>query len=147
MLLSKSCVYGIRAALYLAVQNRERYTPFKQISDSLNISFHFLTKILQVLTQAKIVESVKGPKGGVAMTQPGKTTVFDIVYAIDGSEVFDACVLGLPNCSDDNPCSLHSIWNLTKENLKQDLQSQNLNTLAKQINDGSIRLTDIIKTV
>ncbi|CAN0202088.1 unnamed protein product, partial [Chrysoparadoxa australica] len=49
MLLSKSCVYGLRASIYLASKSDEEFNSIKEMSDKLEISFHFLTKILQQL--------------------------------------------------------------------------------------------------
>ena len=146
MLLSKSCIYGVRASIYLAVYEDQGYTPIKEIANTLNISFHFLTKILQILTKAEIIKSIKGPNGGVALKYPSnKTTVYDIVFALDGTEVFDECVLALPNCSDENPCSLHKIWQRTKEELRTELKSESLNKLANKIKDGSIKLFEVNK--
>ena len=67
MIFSKSCVYGLRAMIYLASIPREGYVSIKSLSDKLDISFHFLTKILQELTAAELMESMKGPKGGVRL--------------------------------------------------------------------------------
>ncbi len=41
MLLSKSCVYGLRATLYLAMKDRNEFTPIKKLSEKLEISFHY----------------------------------------------------------------------------------------------------------
>ncbi|MGM0460546.1 MAG: RrF2 family transcriptional regulator, partial [Bacteroidota bacterium] len=105
MLLSKSCVYGLRATLYLATKDREEFTPIKQLSDKLEISFHFLTKILQQLTADGMLESFKGPNGGVRLMKPGgKIALIDVVLAIDGPEILTECALGLPGCGLKNPC-------------------------------------------
>ncbi|KAA3612962.1 MAG: Rrf2 family transcriptional regulator [Calditrichaeota bacterium] len=144
MLLSKACIYGVRAAIYLAVYEERPFVPIKEIAETLNISFHFLTKILQILSKAGLIKSIKGPNGGVTLKLPAaKLTVFDIVFAIDGAEIFDECVLGHPGCSDDNPCSLHRIWRVTKEELRAELKRESLQDLAKQVQDGSIRLFDV----
>src|SRR5690625_822907 len=65
MLLSKACVYGLRAALFLAVNETDKYTPIRPMSEKLEISFHFLTKIMQQMTAKGILESYKGPNGGI----------------------------------------------------------------------------------
>lgn len=144
MLLSKSCVYGIRALIYLALDDNRPYISIKELSNNLDISFHFLTKTLQILTHNNIVASAKGTKGGVALNRlPEKINVYDIVVAIDGNAVFEECVLGLPGCTDDNPCPLHSIWRITKEELREQLKSSNLKLLSKDLRNGKIRLTDV----
>lgn len=144
MLLSKSCIYGIRAAIYLAIQEDRHFVPIKEIADKLDISFHFLTKVLQILTQAGLIKSEKGPKGGVALLKPSKKiSIYDVIYALDGAAVLHNCALGFPGCSDENPCSLHKIWKVTKTELRTDLQTANLRLMAKDIVSGSIRLFDI----
>lgn len=110
-MLSKSCEYGLRATLYLATLNREGYVSIGTISEDLNISFPFLTKIFQKLNDANLLESRRGPKGGVALTKsPDEISLYDIVVAIDGAELFEECVLGLPGCGDAEPCPLHEEW-------------------------------------
>ncbi|MFU8811484.1 MAG: RrF2 family transcriptional regulator, partial [Balneolaceae bacterium] len=64
-MLSKSCTYGLRAAVLLATKEKEVYVTIKELSDELDISFFFLTKVLQQLTKAELLESYKGPNGGV----------------------------------------------------------------------------------
>lgn len=143
MLLSKACIYGIRAAIYLAVQKDRRFVPIKEISESMGISFHFLTKILQGLSLAGIIESEKGPKGGVSLKEPkNRITVLKIIDAIDGNEVFENCILNLPGCTDENPCSLHKIWKTAKQELKVRLHNSSLLDLANDIETGDIRLFD-----
>ncbi|RMH66055.1 MAG: Rrf2 family transcriptional regulator [Calditrichaeota bacterium] len=143
MLLSKSCVYGIRALLYLSVNRDREYVPISEISELLGISFHFLTKILQELTAVGIVKSRKGIKGGVALAQPAdKITLYNIIMHLDGEALFNECVLGLPGCADDNPCSMHKIWSSVKKELQGNLQTETLAHLARQIDEGNIRLYD-----
>lgn len=143
MLLSRSCMYGIRAMLYLAVNKDRDYVPISEISEMLGISFHFLTKILQELSTEGIVRSRKGIHGGVGLARPAEEiTLYRIVVRLDGDEMFNECVLGLPGCSDDNPCSMHKIWSAVKNQLERNLKAETLAQLADQIDQGSIRLYD-----
>jgi len=59
MVLSKACIYGIQAAIYVASVKDVGYVSIQEISEKLNISFHFLTKVLQQLTQAGILNSYR----------------------------------------------------------------------------------------
>jgi Rrf2 family protein len=111
MMLSKSCEYGLRAALHLASLDEEGYVPISTISEELDISFPFLTKIFQKLNDAGLLTSQRGPKGGVTLTRDAdEVTLYEIVVAIDGDDLFRECVLGLPNCGDAEPCPLHDEW-------------------------------------
>ena len=110
-MLSKSCEYGLRAALYLATLDEEGYVPIGTISEELDISFPFLTKIFQKLNDADLLTSQRGPKGGVALTKdPDEVSLYEIVVAIDGDDLFRECVLGLPKCGEAEPCPLHEEW-------------------------------------
>lgn len=141
MLLSKTCSYGIRAAIYIAVQKDLRYVPIKEIAETLKISFHFLTKILQILTKKGIIESSKGPGGGVGLRiDPSEISILDIIYAIDSSDIFKECVLGLPGCSKENPCPMHSTWGVLRLDLYEMLRNETLEGLASQVINKSILL-------
>lgn len=111
MLLSRACEYGIQAVLYLAQHYDVPYISIKEIAEKNNISFHFLGKIAQTLTQKGILVSYKGPKGGVRLAKaPEEITVLEVVEAIDGLNLLKKCVLGMPTCGDEQPCALHNTW-------------------------------------
>jgi DNA-binding IscR family transcriptional regulator len=62
--------------------------------------------------------------------------IIDIVLALEGDDLFKKCVLGLPNCSDKNPCPVHQNWSIIREQIKQMLSGK---TLSELIN-GEIRI-------
>ncbi|MEX0648852.1 MAG: Rrf2 family transcriptional regulator [Balneolaceae bacterium] len=142
MLLSKSCVYGLRASLYLASRGSEEYVPIRTLSDKLEISFHFLTKILQQLTAEGLLESFKGPNGGVRLTRPGnEVPIIEVVIAIDGPGLFTDCALGLPGCGHAKPCPLHDKWADTRDGIREMFEKTTLTDLAKKGKAENLRLT------
>jgi Rrf2 family protein len=91
--------------------DRDGYVSIGTISEELDISFPFLTKIFQKLNKADLLESRRGPNGGVALTREAdNVTLYEIVVAIDGPDLFKECVLGLPGCGEAEPCPLHEQW-------------------------------------
>lgn len=143
MLLSKSCVYGLRATLYLASKERGEFTSIGKMSEKLDISFHFLTKILQQLTADGLLESFRGPNGGVKLTRPGsKIKLIDIVLAIDGQDLLTECALGLPGCGLRNPCPLHDKWAETRDAIRHMFQNTSLTDLAEKGKAENLRLTE-----
>ncbi|MGK5094589.1 Rrf2 family transcriptional regulator [Deltaproteobacteria bacterium TL4] len=140
-MLSKSCSYGVRAVIYLASLKRQDYVSIQHISDKLEISFHFLTKILQKLTRRNILESSRGPKGGVLLAMhPSKVTILEIIEIIDGKEAFSDCTLGLAACSDKTPCPLHEKSILIKKDLRNLFGKTTVEELANKLNDVSLKL-------
>lgn len=142
MLLSSACVYGLRASLYLESVSEESYVSISQISEKLEISRHFLTKILQQLTEAGLMESMKGPKGGVRLTYSGdEIFLLDIVAAIDGTDILTECALGLPGCGTAKPCPLHEQWADTRDEIKKMLERTSLRELVEKGKEGNLRIT------
>ncbi len=116
MILSRACQCGIQAVLYLASKEGTPYISIKEIADANDLSFHFLGKILQKLTQRKLLLSYKGPKGGVSLARSARTiTLLEIVEAIDGLDFLKKCVVGLPSCGGDKPCVLHDKWDAIRK--------------------------------
>lgn len=143
MLLSKACVYGLRSSLFLAAHGKDGYVSIREMSEKLDISFHFLTKILQQLTRAGLMESHKGPKGGIRLTKSGsEVNLFEIVAAIDGTELFTECALGLPGCGVKKPCPLHDKWAGTRDGIRDMLENTNLVELAAKGKKQNLRITD-----
>lgn len=143
MLLSKACVYGLRASLYLASRREGDYISIREMSDELEISFHFLTKILQQLTANALMESYKGPNGGIRLSGKGKeATLKDVVTAIDGPGLFTECALGLPGCGSEAPCPMHEQWVNVRENLNEMMENTNLVEMARKGRIDRLRITE-----
>ena len=131
MFLSKSCIYGLRATTLLAMKDQGKFITIRELSDELNISFYFLTKILQKLTRSHLLYSCKGPNGGVKLTCPPSGIHFiEIVYSIDGKENLNECILGLPGCGVKTPCTLHDQWSKLKEAILEEMETVTLENLA-----------------
>ncbi len=144
MVLSKACTYGILASLYMAREatRSKDYISIGRMSKELNISFHFLTKILQQLTSAGILISMKGPKGGVALKRkPEEISLVDIVVAIDGMGLFTECLLGLPGCGEEKPCPVHDDWANIRAKLFHTFRGKNLAETVSRIDSMNIRLS------
>jgi len=139
MIISKACEYAIRATLYISSESERPYVPIREIAGKLDISFHFLTKILQILTQNQLLQSYKGPHGGVALARPAaEITAMQIVQAIDGPDLFNNCLLGLAECHDDHPCPLHPSWAGIRAQIQTLFEGTKLDQMAEQIkNHGS----------
>ena len=142
--LSKSCVYGLRAVVYVASFASERkFVPIHEIASELNLSFHFLTKILQQLTEAGLMISYRGPNGGIALArEPGHISLYDVVRAIDGEDLFTSCALGLSECNDKRPCPLHEMWKQRGSDIRSALQNASLASLRDPVLRSQLRLRD-----
>lgn len=115
MLLSKSCRYALRASIYLARKPAGTFVTTKLMCSDLNISFHYLIKILQILNRQSIIQSERGTKGGVRLARPsGDISLKEIILTIEGEDFFTRCVLGFPECGSPGECALHKEWKEVK---------------------------------
>lgn len=141
MFLSKSCIYGIQAAIFVAARDKDAYVSINTIAQELNISFHFLTKVLQQLTQAGIMASYRGPRGGVALNKVSESVLlYDLIAAIDGTEVFTECMLGLPGCGHAEPCPAHEHWTEVRMRFTTIAKSVTLKSLGEKATELNVRL-------
>lgn len=141
MLLSQRCEYAVRTALYLAAADRTGYVAVREISEALNIPRPFLAKTVQDLTGAGVFTSMRGPAGGLALARPaGDITLKEIVLAVDGSDIFTECVLGLPGCGDRKPCPLHDQWVPARTQVHAMFASATLADTAARTQAGDFRL-------
>lgn len=143
-LISKSSEYGLRASLYVAARKEAGFVPIREISNRLDISFHFLTKILQRLTEQGIMHSYRGPSGGVSLTKSAaEISLHDIVHAIEGGEMFTSCILGLEGCGEKTPCPLHHHWAKERIRIETMFKDTTLDQAAKLMNKNELRITDL----
>ena len=132
MLFSRSAVYSVRAMTFLARQPSGKLTGAREISQAERIPMPFLWKILQNLARRKLIRSFKGLRGGYELARPAHhITLQSIVLATDGNELAESCVLGLPQCSEDNPCPLHPAWKEIRRRLVSMLEENTLANLAR----------------
>lgn len=146
-MISKSCKYAIRAAVFIASQaGNNKKLSVKEIADKIEAPPAFTAKILQTLNKHKIVTSLKGPYGGFfCEAYQLNLPVRDIVNAIDGTAVFRECVMGLRLCSDEHPCPMHYQYVEIRNNLLQSFQQTTLGSLASELSGGNVYLKNSIE--
>ncbi len=143
-MISKSCKYAIRAAVFIASKaNEDVKLGVKDIAREIEAPTAFTAKILQLLNKHKIVTSLKGPYGGFFCEKYQlDLPVLDVVNAIDGLAIFRECVMGLHQCSDVHPCPMHHKYARTRDELLKTFSNTTLKGLAKDISAGATFLTN-----
>jgi Rrf2 family protein len=131
-MISRSSLSAIHAVAYLARLPREVYADARTIAKEIDAPAVYLGKLLQQLVEAGLLESRRGPHGGFRFA-PGSSerTLFDIVDTIEGTEAWEKCLLGWPNCGTDRPCMLHDRWGPIRERYRKMLQATRFSDLAR----------------
>ena len=132
---SNASKYAIRAVLFLAENSSasKKYGA-KKIAEELDIPLHFIAKLLQQLAKRGVITSVKGPNGGFYTSQIDlKNNICAILDVVETHNVFEGCFMGLPHCSDENPCPIHHIVAPFKEALLEKFSKQSIADFAEDI--------------
>ncbi|MBA3312806.1 MAG: Rrf2 family transcriptional regulator [Planctomycetota bacterium] len=108
---TRSGLHAIRAMTVLARLEGGAYGGTHHIASSGSIPPSYVSKVLQALVRAGLVESHKGPGGGFRLARPAeRITLWETVAPFDGLSQRGGCVLGLSECSEKHPCALHDDW-------------------------------------
>ncbi|MEZ4417630.1 MAG: Rrf2 family transcriptional regulator [Gemmatimonadota bacterium] len=130
MKLSRTAEYALRAALHIAENAAERATSVDVLADELDVPRNYLSKILHRLTQAGVLASSRGPKGGFRLARPAdQITLGEVVDPVDPIATDRTCLLGRPQCSDTHPCPAHGRWRALAEELRVFFHETTLATL------------------
>lgn len=133
---SKSCEYAIKIMTFIAFRQAKskELIGLDSISKAIDSPKAFTAKILQQLTKAGLLKSVRGRTGGFYLDKNRDVFIGDIVRAIDGSKILEGCLLGFGECQDENPCVLHHQIKKERKSLKNRLNSTDIYTVAKRVN-------------
>ena len=72
-----------------------------------------------------------------------KTGLMQVLTLTEGTAFTQDCVLGLKVCADATACPMHAKWVPIKKKIVCLLNEQTLEKLAKAVQSGKYRLTDL----
>ena len=112
MIVSTKGRYALRVMVGLAMADRERYIPLKEIAETEGISQKYLEAIMTVLSKAGFVDAVHGKGGGYRLNRkPSEYTVGSILKLTEGSLAAVSCTSQGPSaCSRSTCCQTKPMW-------------------------------------
>jgi len=121
--------YALRCMLLLALKYNQIYGA-SSIAEERLIPRPFLTKILQKLARAELVNSTRGSKGGFRLAKhPSKINVIEIIEAMEGPIGMSRCAVDLKKCDFSHSCALCPVWVELRETVVEKLGRWNLESL------------------
>ena len=137
-MLSNQSKYAIRGVIYLAINSSEdNKLGSKEVGEEINVPIPFLAKIFQHLSKEKIISSSKGPTGGFFLSKKQlRGNLMSVISCLDGEENFNSCYLGLPKCSDSNPCAVHHLASPFNNKVKDELKKRSISDFALETKKG-----------
>ncbi len=118
--LSKLADYGSQVMAYMARENAVHSA--NEVASATGISVPTASKILKMLAKGNLLISVRGAKGGYALSRsPCEISVAEIIDAMDGPISITECSTSA--CIQESVCATRSNWqginNLIREALEK----------------------------
>lgn len=133
MKLSTRSRYGTRLMLDMAQHYEQGPIQLGDIARRQGISLKYLEQIIIPLKKAKLVISVRGPKGGHHLAKsPKEITMAEIVELLEGSVSIIECVHNPESCDRSGVCLTRQIWTEASQVMYDKLESLTLWTLVQR---------------
>lgn len=130
---SQTAEYALRAMVCLTQAHQDKVNklltaPF--IAEQTKVPSGYLLKVLQSLCRSGLLYSQRGIGGGFQLNcDPQKTTIYDVVQAVDAFPRIDECPLGNP--AHTSLCPLHSRLDSALEAVENAFKETTLAELVK----------------
>lgn len=132
MKLSTRARYGTRAMIELARHWGNGPVKRRDIARNQDISPHYLENILITLKSAGLIKTIRGAEGGFVLAKPpSKTSMFEIVSALEGSIAPVECVEEPDKCKRSPDCPARLLWGRMHEVQKEVLLQSTLESIAE----------------
>ncbi len=125
--------YALRMMIDLAQQDAGEWIALRDISARQGISVKYLEQIVTPLTNAGLLKSLRGAKGGYRLTRPAERySSGEILRAIEGSMVPVACMEDEENaCPRYACCTTIAFWQGLSNVINSYLNGTTLEQLAR----------------
>lgn len=119
MTLNTTSQYALKVVGFMSLKPDDLYS-VKHLSDTLEIPYKYLTKIMTKLSKSSIIASIKGRAGGFVLSKNiHELKVKDVLNALE-DDSYKLCVLGTGLCNQNKKCQLHDTWKHPKDSIKND---------------------------
>lgn len=139
MILRNQVEWALHCCSVLAALAPNEYIGTKKLAEFHGVPKEYLSKALQALAQAKLVEGTLGPTGGYRLAKkPGEISFLDIVEAIEGRKQTFQCteIRGNNPCIKKKPtgvCAVAKVMYRADEAWREELRSFTLEDLGHAV--------------
>ncbi|RMG92158.1 MAG: SUF system Fe-S cluster assembly regulator [Zetaproteobacteria bacterium] len=147
--LTKLTDYGILLMTHMASQQGELVSS-QELAEITHVPGTTVSKLLQTLMGAGLLESVRGAHGGYRLARPPEhINVCEIIDCLEGRMALTECSLEDAHCEQWDVCTTGRSWRRLNQAVRQALSSISLADMARedftpvlQLRHG-IRLTEV----
>jgi Rrf2 family protein len=141
MILRNQVEWAIHCCSILASLPEEGYLATKDLAEFHGVPKEYLSKALQALSQAGIVDTTLGPRGGYRLAKsPKEISFLDIVEAIEGRRSTFECTeirknnpCRSPKSRDSGPCAIARVMYRADQAWRDELSKMKLSDLQREL--------------
>jgi len=131
--LSTKARYAVRAMVELALSYDGEPVKLKTIAEKQDLSIKYLEQVMNPLRVSGFVSTQKGSRGGYRLVKsPDQITLYDLIYAVEGSLAPVDCVDNPETCDRVDSCVTRDVWVRVHQVILRELQSTTLAELAEE---------------
>jgi Rrf2 family transcriptional regulator, iron-sulfur cluster assembly transcription factor len=131
--LSTKANYAVRAILDLVLHEHEGPVSIQQIAHRQQISHSYLEQLFRKLRRGKLVESVRGSRGGYKMRLPvDQVTLAHVLEIVNETLEPAACLDGRKKCNYCDMCMTRVVWKRLGEHIRVFLDSITIEQLRRE---------------
>jgi Rrf2 family iron-sulfur cluster assembly transcriptional regulator len=111
MQLTRAADYAVRVMVQLASSPTEQRILLPELAAATDAPVSFLSKVLQALSHAGLIDSKRGHTGGFHISDRGRgASMLDVIEAIDGQISLNLCLVSGKACHRMAHCPAHPVW-------------------------------------
>ncbi|MBV5279211.1 MAG: Rrf2 family transcriptional regulator [Campylobacteraceae bacterium] len=130
MKLKATSQYALQILAHMSNDKDGQHTA-KNLSESLNIPYKYLTRIMTNLAKDGFICSTRGKYGGFVFAKPLEDIkIYDVLASLNDVNE-DVCLMGEGLCSKEEHCVLHDAWSKPKQLIDEMLKNSSLKDLQK----------------
>lgn len=136
-LISQGAQYAISAVIALSKQPEGVTVSAADLAKPLNCPAAYLSQLLSKLKPSGILKSRRGLNGGVFLARlPEHITLMEVIDAIDSTDFFKRCFLGIEGCGEIEPCPFHEFWSKERTKIQQWLEETTFAEVEQAMSDS-----------
>jgi len=133
MQLTRAADYGVRVMMALASAPEGERVSLPELTKVTGAPESFLSKVLQSLGKAALIDSRRGQGGGFEISSVGRgASILSVVEAIDGPIRLNVCLCEGKVCIRKAWCPAHPVWAQAQRAMFDVLAATRIQDLAEQ---------------
>ena len=132
---------ALHTCLWIADERERTFRPSPEIAKNLGFSYNHFAKVVQRLVRAGLLETERGPKGGIRLArEPKNVTMLEIYEAAGGDPLRPHRCLLDPGICAGRACALGHLNESENARLHKTMQETTLAGLARSFDKSKLEI-------